>query len=68
MTETPETIEVEFGNDKAILGMSKETVIARGKGKPDYNEAIQVITKIITDRKINKADRIYDYMTKGDKD
>lgn len=48
--------------------MTKETVIARGKGKPDYNEAIQVITKIITDRKINKADRIYDYMTKGDKD
>jgi len=36
--------------------------------KPDYNEAIQVITKIIIDRKINKADRIYDYMTKGVKD
>ena len=49
-------------------GKPKETVIAGGKGKPDYNEAIQVITKIITDRKINKADRIYDYMTKGDKD
>lgn len=58
MTEIPETIEVEFGNDKAVLG----------RGKPDYNEAIKVITEIITDNKINKADRIYDYMTKGDKD
>lgn len=36
--------------------------------KPDYSKAIKVITEIITDNKINKADRIYDYMTKGDKD